>query len=152
MPSQVSHTGTRGSLGLLSRPCVRPAVLKRHLRDLRLHCSNPLGASTRATGLQTSQIASGHQSLIVTTIPSHAGHNCRPRGRKRPPPPFAWAPWEAHLSIFIHRDLSWVQTPFYTQMILALENRGFHSTRCKQVSGSASPQGPSASGCRISFP
>lgn len=150
MPSQVSHTGTRGSLGHLSRPCVRPAVLKRHLRDLCLHCSNPLGASTRATGLQAARIASGHQSLICDHYPFHMLGTTAARGT--PPPPFAWAPWEAHLSIFIHRDLSWVQTPFYTQMILALENRIPTAPGANRFLAVPAHRGPSASGCRISFP
>lgn len=88
MPSQVSHTGTRGSLGHLSRPCVRPAVLKRHLRDLCLHCSNPLGASTRATGLQTSRIASGHQSLICDHYPFPCWAQLPPARKETPPSSF----------------------------------------------------------------
>lgn len=146
-----------GSLGHLSCPCVRPAVLKQHLHDLCLHCSNPLGAPTRATGLQTSRIASGDQSLICDHHPFPCWYNCRLQGRKHPPPPSAWAPCEAHLSVFTHRDPSWVLTPFYTQMILALrESRipqhpvqtGFWQ---HQLTGALS-QWVLGLGCRISFP
>lgn len=138
MPSQVSHTGTRGSLGHLSH-YVRPAVLKRHLRGPCLHCSNPLEGFTRATGLQTSR-------RLWAPIP-HLDHYPFPcwahralRGRRNAPP-LAWAPWEAHLSIFIHRDLSWVQTPIlYSDDSWCTRESRIPQHRCKQVFGQCQPQ------------